>query len=213
MSIVNIKGLSKEIKGVQVLHRISAEFNSGKIYGLFGRNGSGKTMLLRAIAGLIKPTEGTVEIDGLTLHRDVSFPPSIGVIIESPGFWDEYTGFKNLEMLASIKGIIGREEIEASIQAVDLDPSDRRPVKNYSLGMKQRLAIAQAIMEKPMIILLDEPTNALDEDSVSTVRTLLLEQKKRGAIVILASHNKEDLIQLSDETYKMENGQLKFAEL
>jgi ABC-2 type transport system ATP-binding protein len=163
-------------------------------------------MLFRALCGLIKPTSGTITINNKVLHRDISFPESIGVIIESPGFWDHYTGFENLKVLSSIKNIIGDEDIRKSIKRVGLDPDDRRIYKKYSLGMKQRLAIAQAIMERPDIIILDEPTNSLDENGVQLVREILLEEKKRGALILIASHNKDDIDILSDVKYKVDNG-------
>lgn len=166
---------------------------SGKIYGLFGRNGSGKTMLLRLIAGLIHPSSGQVIIDGKILHKEMDFPESIGVLIETPDFWKGYTGKKVLKTLASIKNQISDDEIENTMRRVGLDPEDGRTVRKYSLGMKQRLGIAQAIMEKPDILLLDEPTNALDKNGVIQMREMMREEAKRGAIVVIASHNAQDL--------------------
>lgn len=208
MKTVEIIHLYKRIGKREILSDICAELESGKIYGFFGRNGSGKTMLFRAVCGLIKPTSGEVRIHGQVLHKDRSFPESVGVIIESPGFWEYYTGFQNLKQLASIKRKISDQQIKESIQRVGLDPEDDRVYKKYSLGMKQRLAIAQAIMEEPDLLVLDEPTNALDEEGVELVRNILLEEKKRGATILIASHNKEDIELLSDEKFRISNGRL-----
>jgi len=206
MGYLEVTNLSKNIGQNEILKNINLNLEKGTIYGFFGRNGSGKTMLFRALCGLIKPTSGTITINNKVLHRDISFPESIGVIIESPGFWDHYTGFENLKVLSSIKNIIGDEDIRKSIKRVGLDPDDRRIYKKYSLGMKQRLAIAQAIMERPDIIILDEPTNSLDENGVQLVREILLEEKKRGALILIASHNKDDIDILSDVKYKVDDG-------
>ncbi|AGB19934.1 ATP-binding cassette domain-containing protein [Thermoanaerobacterium thermosaccharolyticum] len=206
MGYLEVTNLSKNIGQNEILKSINLNLEKGTIYGFFGRNGSGKTMLFRALCGLIKPTFGTITINNKVLHRDISFPESIGVIIESPGFWDHYTGFENLKVLSSIKNIIGDEDIRKSIKRVGLDPDDRRIYKKYSLGMKQRLAIAQAIMERPDIIILDEPTNSLDENGVQLVREILIEEKKRGALILIASHNKDDIDILSDVKYKVDNG-------
>lgn len=206
MGYLEVTNLSKNIGQNKILKNINLNLEKGTIYGFFGRNGSGKTMLFRALCGLIKPTSGTITIDNKVLHRDISFPESIGVIIESPGFWDHYTGFENLKVLSSIKDIIGDEDIRKSIKRVGLDPDDRRIYKKYSLGMKQRLAIAQAIMERPDIIILDEPTNSLDENGVQLVREILIEEKKRGALILIASHNKDDIDILSDVKYKVDDG-------
>ncbi|TCW42302.1 ABC-2 type transport system ATP-binding protein [Thermohydrogenium kirishiense] len=206
MGYLEVSNLSKNIGQNEILKNINLNLEKGTIYGFFGRNGSGKTMLFRALCGLIKPTSGTITINNKVLHRDISFPESIGVIIESPGFWDHYTGFENLKVLSSIKNIIGDEDIRKSIKRVGLDPDDRRIYKKYSLGMKQRLAIAQAIMERPDIIILDEPTNSLDENGVQLVREILLEEKKRGALILIASHNKDDIDILSDVKYKVDDG-------
>jgi len=163
-------------------------------------------MLFRAICGLIKPTSGTIYVLGKKLGKDISFPESLGIIIESVGFWPHYTGFQNLRFLAAIKNIITDIEIKRAIERVGLDPNDKRPYSKYSLGMKQRLGIAQAIMEKPDLIILDEPTNALDEDGISLIRNILIEEKKRGATILIASHNKDDIELLSDCKFKMEQG-------
>lgn len=208
MHNVVLTNVSKTIGHDDVLKNISATFESGNIYGIFGRNGSGKTMLFRAICGLIKITTGEIYFNDFKLHRDVSYAPNVGVIIETPSFWKQFSGFENLKMLAAIQGKITDVEIAESLQRVGLDPNDKRPVKKYSLGMKQRLAIAQGIMEKPDLIVFDEPTNALDEEAVKLLRQILIEEKARGAIVLIASHNKDDIRLLSDVFMKMESGRL-----
>lgn len=207
--IVEIQNVSKEIKGKPILTDVNMTLKGGNIYGLFGRNGSGKTMLFRTIAGLIKATKGQVVVDGEVLHKDISFPRSVGVIIESPGFWNHYTGFENLKTLAGIKDEISDDDIRQTIDRVGLNPDDARTFSKYSLGMKQRLAIAQAIMEKPDLLILDEPTNALDEEGIGQVRDILMEEKERGACIIIASHNKEDIDILADERYQIADGKLK----
>lgn len=208
MNSIIIKQLCKKIKKVEVLKNINYKFESEKIYGLYGRNGSGKTMLLRAIAGLIYPTSGSIEVQGKKLHEEVSFPKSIGVIIENTNLLPQYDAYTNLEILSRIKNVSGRKDIEYAIERVGLDPSSSVKVKKYSLGMQQRLSIAQAIFEKPDIILLDEPTNAIDENGIELVRNLLLEEKERGATIVVASHNKDDLNVLADHLIVMNNGEI-----
>lgn len=204
---IELKNVSKKIKGIDILDDVSLRMESGKIYGFRGKNGSGKTMLMRAIAGLIKVT-GTVDIDGKILGKDEMFPPSIGILIENPSFVAEYTGLKNLEMLACIKNKIEIEDIRHAMEQVGLDPDDKRTYKKYSLGMKQKLGIAAAFMEKPDIIILDEPINALDEAGAKQVRKILEEQKKRGALIIIACHDKEELEMLSDEIIEIYEGRI-----
>ena len=209
MDKIIIKNASRDIKGVRVLDNINLELDRGGIYGFIGSNGSGKTMLFRAICGLIKLTEGEIEVLSKKIRKDISFPESLGVIIESIGFWDEYTGFENLYLLSRIKKIIGKKEIMETLTRVGLNPKDKRTHKKYSLGMKQRLGIAEAIMEKPELLVLDEPTNALDDEGVETVRNILFEEKERGATILIASHNKEDISILCDRIFKMSEGRLR----
>lgn len=204
---IELKNVSKKIKGIDILDDVSLRMESGKIYGFRGKNGSGKTMLMRAIAGLIKVT-GTVDINGSILGKDEMFPPSIGILIENPSFVAEYTGLKNLEMLACIKNKIEIEDIRHAMEQVGLDPDDKRTYKKYSLGMKQKLGIAAAFMEKPDIIILDEPINALDEAGAKQVHEILEEQKKRGALIIIACHDKEELEMLSDEIIEIYEGRI-----
>ena len=163
---ITISEYTKRIKSVNVLSNINLELESGKVYGFKGVNGSGKTMLMRAVCGLILPTYGKVVIDGKELGKDISFPPSVGLLLENPAFVNGYTGFKNLSMIAALKGKIGDIDIKNALKKVGLDPEDGRTFKKYSLGMKQKLGIACAIMENPELIILDEPTNALDEKGV-----------------------------------------------
>lgn len=203
---IEICNVTKTIKKAKVLDNISLQFEQGEIYGLRGKNGSGKTMLMRAILGLIIPSSGTININGKILGKDISFPQSVGALIEQPSFINNYSGFKNLKLVATILNKITDDQIRESIQTVGLDPDDKRKYKKYSLGMKQRLGIACAIMENPDLIVLDEPINALDENGIMLVREILHTHKKRGALIIVACHDKEELEFLSDEIYTMENG-------
>lgn len=205
---IKITDLCKNIKKVPILVNMNMELEGGKIYGLKGKNGSGKTMLMRAICGLIVPTSGTIEINGEILGKDISFPRSVGVLIENPAFISNYTGLKNLQVLASIQNKIGEKEIRKSIEDIGLDPDDKRTYKKYSLGMKQRLGIVGAIMENPDIIILDEPINALDESGALLVREILSNLKAYGSIIILACHDAEELEFLSDEIYTISEGKI-----
>ena len=209
---VKLTEVCKRIKNNDILVDVSMELRPGKIYGLFGRNGSGKTMLFRAMAGLIAIDSGSVVAFGERIGVDVSFPSSLGITIENVGLWKQLTGFENLKLLADIKKIIGNEEIAAAMQRVGLDPGDRRRYGAYSLGMRQKLAIAQAIMERPRLLILDEPTNSLDESSVETIHGVLREERERGAVCILASHQKEDLRRLCDEIFLMDAGKCRKLE-
>lgn len=208
MTTIIASNLSKKIKKQYVLKDINYTFDTGMIYGLYGRNGSGKTMLLRALSGLIRPSEGSILIDNKKLHEDISFPPSIGVIIENTSLLPQYDAFTNLKILAKIKNVASDEDIKEAIKRVGLDPLSKLKVKKFSLGMKQRLSIAQAIFEKPDIILLDEPTNAIDEEGITSIRNLLLKEKDRGATIVIASHNKEDLTILADKKIIMNSGEI-----
>lgn len=204
---IELQNVTKDIKGVRVLDDISCRFEGGSVYGLRGKNGSGKTMLMRAISGLIK-VKGNIIIDGKILGRDFSFPPSIGVLIENPSFVNEYTGMKNLEMLACIQNKINEEDIRQALKQVGLEPDDKRTYRKYSLGMKQRLGIAAAIMEKPDILILDEPINALDTSGSECVREILRQHKERGAVIIIACHDLEELTFLADVILDISEGKL-----
>lgn len=205
---IKIENVNKTIKKAPILKDINLSFEGGKVYGLKGKNGSGKTMLMRAICGLITPDNGTIDINGKILGKDISFPESIGVLIENPAFISNYTGFKNLKVLASIQRKIGDDKIRKALEDIGLEPDDKRTFKKYSLGMKQKLGIAAAVMEEPDIIILDEPINALDEASVENVRNILANQKERGAIIIIACHDKTELETLSDEIIEISDGKI-----
>ncbi|MBR3437409.1 MAG: ATP-binding cassette domain-containing protein [Lachnospiraceae bacterium] len=196
----------KEIRKKTILSHISLELTSGNVYAFVGENGSGKTMLFRAISGLMDLTSGTVTLDGKELHKDFEVLPNLGLTIENAGLYPELTGMENLRLLAKLNKKIGDEEIREAIERVGLDPKDRRSFRKYSLGMKQRIVVAQAIMEKPDILLLDEPANALDEDGVDLVRKIILEEKERGALVLIADHNPEDVRLLADKVYRISRG-------
>lgn len=211
MNKIQVKNLSKEIKGKYILNNINLSFERGKIYGLYGRNGSGKTMLLRALAGLLIPTEGEIDMDGNILHKDMDFPENVGIIIENTSLLPQFDGFTNLKQLGKIRNVATDEDIDNALDTVGLK-GETKKVKAYSLGMRQRLSIAQAIFEKPELLLLDEPTNALDENYINKVREILLKEKDRGAIVIIASHNKDDLRILADEIISMSDGKAKMME-
>lgn len=207
-TVVRLEDYCKSFKSAEVLKNINLTLESGKVIGLKGKNGSGKTMLMRAITGLILPTSGKVYINDKELGRHISFPPSIGILIENPSFISNYTGFKNLKILASIQNRISDDEIRDAIRKVGLDPDDKRTFKKYSLGMKQRLGIAAAIMERPDIVILDEPINALDEAGAGLIKGLLDELKANGSLIIIACHDTEELNYLSDEIYEIYDGEI-----
>lgn len=207
-TVVRLEDYCKSFKSAEVLKNINLTLESGKVIGLKGKNGSGKTMLMRAISGLILPTSGKVYINDKELGRHISFPPSIGILIENTSFISNYTGFKNLKILASIQNRISDDEIRDAIRKVGLDPDDKRTFKKYSLGMKQRLGIAAAIMERPDIVILDEPINALDEAGAGLIKGLLDELKANGSLIIIACHDTEELNYLSDEIYEIYDGEI-----
>lgn len=205
---IEIKNVTKRIGQAEVLKDIHVTFEGGRIYGLRGKNGSGKTMLMRAISGLVHPTSGTVLINGKELGKDMSFPESIGLLIENPTFIDNFSGYRNLKALADINQLIDEKDVKEIIRKVGLNPEDKKHYKKYSLGMKQRLGIAAAIMEKPDIILLDEPINAIDEAGVNEIRDILFELKDKNRIIIVACHDKEELELLADEIFEMVEGRI-----
>ena len=205
---INIKSLCKSIKGITILDNISMNMSSGKIYGIKGKNGSGKTMLMRAISGLIIPDSGKIVINKKILHKDISFPDSIGILIETPSFLPQYTGYKNLKLLAGLSGTISENDIDLALKRVGLDPNDKRTYKKYSLGMKQKLGIAYAIMGEPDIIILDEPINALDEESVCNIKNVLLDIRNNDKLIIIACHDREELEYLSDIIFEIKDGRI-----
>lgn len=206
--VISLENVTKKFGNTTILQHINIQFEEGKIYGIVGRNGSGKTVLFKLIVGYLSATTGKVKVCGKEIGKDSDFAENIGLIIENPGFLSGYTGYKNLEYLASIRRIIGKEEIRDSMRKVGLDPDNRKKVGKYSLGMKQRLGIAQAIMENPDILILDEPMNGLDKQGVEEVRKILLDLRNDGKTIVLASHNREDIEILCDEVYEMDRGLL-----
>lgn len=206
---IKIENLTKQIDEETVLNHISLEIPKQSIIGFVGRNGSGKTMLFRAIAGLITPTEGKIWIDGKEMGKDISFPPSLGLMIENIGLWSYMSGFECLQTLAEIKNQIGEAEILQTLERVGLNPNSKKRVGKYSLGMRQRLVIAQAIMEKPALLILDEPTNSLDEDGVELLHQILSEERDRGATVLLASHDRAEIDALCERVYTLANGKVR----
>lgn len=208
MNNIILENVSKKIKGRIILDNINLNLNSGKIYGFVGVNGSGKSMLFRAISGLIKIDNGKITVFGEEIGQDVSFPSNFGISIEEGGFWKNLTGFENLKQLSKIKNKITDETIYDTLYRVGLSPNDTRSYDKFSLGMKQRLSIAQAIMENPDLIILDEPTNALDDDGVNKIYSLIKEEKSRGATILIASHNREDLKLLCDNIFELYDGKI-----
>ena len=206
MNIISVKNLSKDFGQERVLKSVTRDFEKGRIHGIVGNNGSGKTVLMKCICGFLIPTEGEVIVNGKRVGKDVDFPPGLGLIIETPGFLPNMTGVKNLEILASLNKKIGLEEIAAAIRRVGLDPLMKKPVGKYSLGMRQRLGIAQAIMENPSLLILDEPLNGLDKHGVMEMRQLIKGLKKQGKTILLASHNQGDIDELCDTVCEMDAG-------
>lgn len=206
--MIQLQNVTKRIKENTVLDNVSYTFKSGFVYGLYGQNGSGKTMLLRAISGLINLDSGSIFIDGEKLHDKIEFPPETGIVIENMELLPECSAKRNLQMLAKIKNIADEKDIIFSLERVGLDPDSDKKVKKFSLGMKQRLNIAQAIFENQKIILLDEPTNALDEDAVQLIYKIIREEKSRGATIIVATHHKEDLKEMCDVILKIAEGKI-----
>ena len=205
---IEIKNVTKTIHKQTVIREVSASMESGKIYGFQGINGSGKTMLMRLISELIRPTEGSIEINGKVLGRDITFPESIGLFLEKPAFLGSYSGFQNLKMLASIQNRIDDTRIRDTLSAVGLDPDDGKKYRKYSLGMKQRLGIAAAIVEEPELVILDEAVNALDTDGIELLKNILVSQRERGALVIISCHDLSILQKMSDEILLLESGRI-----
>ncbi|GLC89237.1 ABC transporter ATP-binding protein [Lysinibacillus piscis] len=206
-TILEIQNLSKEIKNRTLLKNIQMKIDTPGIYGVIGRNGSGKSILFKTIAGLLVPSKGVIKV----FDEDIGtgkFPKNFGALLDIPGFLPHYSGFRNLKLLGSIQNRVTEEDIRKVITLVGLNPDDTSAVRKYSLGMKQRLGIAQAIMEKPKLLILDEPMNGLDESGVSDIRNMLIDFKKQGMTILLASHNAEDISLLCDSVYKMDNGEL-----
>ena len=205
---LDVRHVSKTFKNEQVLKDVSLTLQSGKIYGFVGRNGSGKSVLFKIICGYLMADEGEVEVDGKVIGKDVDFPERLGALIESPGFLWYQSGYKNLSYLAKIQGRIKEEQVKEAIRLVGLNPDDRKWTGKYSLGMKQRLGIAQAIMENPTLLVLDEPMNSLDEQGVEDMRKLFLNYKRDDRMILVTSHNKEDIETLCDEVFYLKSGEI-----
>lgn len=203
--MIQVNDITKEFKTQTVLEHITVNFEAGRIHGLIGRNGSGKTVFLRILCGLMAPSSGTVTVAGKVLGKDTDFSPETGIIIETPSFLTYKSGFGNLKDLASIRHRISKDEIAHAMELVGLDPASKKRVGKYSLGMRQRLGIAQAIMERPKLLILDEPMNGLDAQGVEDIRHLLLSLKAEGTTILLASHNPEDIEMLCDTVHRVEN--------
>ena len=207
-SIVEVKGLSKSFGKNCVLDNVSVSFEEQQIHGIIGRNGSGKTMLFKCILGMMPFPEGEILVRSRRVGKDIDVPDDVGMIIEGPGFLPNYSGYSNLRLLSRVKKVIGRDEIVRAIESVGLNPASRKRVGKYSMGMRQRLCIAQAIMENPSMLILDEPMNGLDNRGVSEIRELLLNLKSKGKTIFIASHNPEDIRQLCDTVCEMDCGKL-----
>ena len=205
-SAIIIENLRKSFGEEEILHGICREFETGKIHGIVGNNGSGKTVMMKCICGFLRPDEGHVFVNGLEVGKDIDFPEDMGIIIETPGFLPGVTGMKNLKLLASLRGIADDRRIRQTIERVGLDSELRKPVSKYSLGMRQRLGIAQAIMEDPSLLILDEPFNGLDKHGVAKIRSLIKELRAEGKTILLASHNQADIDELCDTVCEMDAG-------
>lgn len=206
--MIELEHVDLSIQRTHILKDITVSFSRGQIHGIVGRNGSGKTMMMKCICGFVRPTSGTIAVDGQRIGIDVDFPKNLGCIIEVPGFVPSYSGYRNLAYLAGLKKVIGRAEIEEAMRIVGLDPALKRHVSKYSLGMRQRLGLAQALMENPELLILDEPMNGLDKTGVEDMRSLFLELKTQGKTILLASHSAEDIQILCDTVWEMDHGVL-----
>ena len=207
-NVIKVENVVKKFKDATVLKNISVEFEEGKIHGLIGRNGSGKTVLMKCICGLVPVTSGQITVEDKIIGKDTDIPDSIGMIIEAPGFLPNYSAFKNLKFLASIRNTISNDDIRDAIRTVGLDPDSKKKVGKFSLGMRQRLGLAQAFMENPNILILDEPMNGLDNKGVDEIRQILLDLKGQGKTIIIASHSREDIEVLCDTVHIMDSGNI-----
>lgn len=212
LSLITLDGVSKSYKGQTLFEQVNLTIDEGKAYGIIGPNGSGKSVLFKMICGFIFPDQGTITVQGKEIGKSGRFPDNFGVIIDRPGYLPNKTGYQNLVELASIRGEIGSEDIKKAMSAVGLSDKLTQKVKYYSLGMKQKLALAQAIMEHPQVLILDEPFNALDADSVQTVREILLDFKKAGKTILMTSHHQEDIDAICDDVYRINNTRIEHVE-
>ena len=208
MSIISVNNVTKKFRENIVLNNVSLEIEQGSVTGLVGRNGSGKTVLMKCILGLVTPTSGTITVRGKQVGKDIDIPDNVGVIIETPGFLPNFSAYNNLMQLAKIRRKIGKAEVRAAIEKVGLNPDDKKHVGKFSLGMRQRLGLAQAIMENPDLLILDEPMNGLDKDGVADMRQYLLALKEQGKTILIASHSAEDIDILCDTVCEMDKGKL-----
>lgn len=208
MNAISVKNLTKKFKEAVVLNDVSVDFETGKVHGLIGRNGSGKTMLMKCICGIVPPTSGEIYVNEQRIGKDTDIPKNVGVIIETPGFIPNYSAYNNLKFLAILNKKIGKTEIRNAISSVGLNPDDKKHVGKFSLGMRQRLGLAQAIMEDPDLFILDEPMNGLDKDGVKDMRQYLLDLKAKGKTILIASHSAEDIDILCDTVCEMDKGHL-----
>ncbi|MCH5209177.1 MAG: ATP-binding cassette domain-containing protein [Oscillospiraceae bacterium] len=208
MSIVSVNNVTKKFRENTVLNNVSLELEAGTVTGLVGRNGSGKTMLMKCVLGLVSPNSGSITVRGKCVGKDIDIPENVGVILETPGFLPNFSGYNNLMQLAKIRRKIGKAEVRAAIERVGLNPDDKKHVGKYSLGMRQRLGLAQAIMEDPDLLILDEPMNGLDKDGVKDMRQYLLDLKAQGKTILIASHSAEDIDVLCDTVCEMDKGLL-----
>ena len=206
--MIDVKNVSLTLQKNEILKDITVHFDRGQIHGLIGRNGSGKTMLMKCICGFVRPDVGEITVDGKRIGYDCDFPKNVGIIIETPGFIPYYSGLKNLKLLAGLRRKITVNDIKSIMKKVGLDPDLKRPIRKYSLGMRQRLGLAQAIMEDPDLLILDEPMNGLDKDGVKDMRQYLLELKEKGKTILIASHSAEDIEVLCDTVCEMDRGAL-----
>lgn len=206
MAYIELEKVSRRFGQEEVLKELTWSLEAGQVYGIVGNNGSGKTVLMKCICGFLPVTSGVIKVGGRQIRKDVDFPEGLGVIIETPGFLTGLSGKRNLEILAELRGQVGEEKICQVLEKVGLDPSMKKPVGKYSLGMRQRLGIAQAIMEDPEFLILDEPFNGLDHRGAAEIRKILLEQKEQGKTILLASHNGEDIRILCDRVFEMDGG-------
>lgn len=203
-----VEHLHKSFGKEEILHGIDRTFEAGKIHGIVGNNGSGKTVLMKCICGFLIPDKGHVRVNGKEVGKDIDFPENMGIIIETPGFLPGVTGLKNLKILASLRGLADEKKVRQTIERVGLDPDLKKPVSKYSLGMRQRLGIAQAIMEDPSLLILDEPFNGLDKHGVAEIRQLIRELRTEGKTILLASHNQTDIDELCDTVCEMDAGNM-----
>ena len=210
--VIDVEHVTKQFKDGLVINDVSLRVDEGELIGIVGKNGSGKTMLFKCICGFVRPTSGSITVRGKRIGIDVDFAQDVGIIIETPGFLPYYSGFANLKLLADIKRKITDSDIEAAMKLVGLNPRDKKAVYKYSLGMRQRLGLAQALMEQPPILILDEPMNGLDQDGINEMRSFMKKMSQEGITILIASHSKEDISLLCDRVYRMEKGTISETE-